>query len=185
MDQTDTFKALPLPLHTSRLLIRKPQPSDLQDVYEAMQDSKPELQRWMSWAKEWPDQEELKDFYNQSADVWENGGRHYRFECFSRENDRFTTSLGVSIDDWEKGNRLFHISYWARSTETGQGYTTEAVKALMGMLFNEAGAKRIITGHDKGNIASQRVIEKCGFKPDPHGSDEISYELTSKQNPGI
>lgn len=44
------------------------------------------------------------------------------------------------------------------------GYTTEAVNKLVDWAFRQEGVKHISAETDKGNLAAQRVLEKCGFE---------------------
>ena len=47
----------------------------------------------------------------------------------------------------------------------GQGYATEAVGAVCRWAFRHAEVKSLEAETDAGNAASQRVLEKCGFRP--------------------
>lgn len=48
----------------------------------------------------------------------------------------------------------------------GNGYATEAAMLCIEYAFNEIKLKRLIGRTDKRNIASIRVLEKCGFRFD-------------------
>lgn len=54
----------------------------------------------------------------------------------------------------------FGVPYW------GQGYATEAVKAVLEFGFMQTSLVRIHAGYYTRNPASGRVLEKCGFKPE-------------------
>lgn len=58
----------------------------------------------------------------------------------------------------------FELGYWLTSSETGNGYVTEAVNLLSTYLLTEKNAARIEIKCDELNIASWRVAEKCGFE---------------------
>lgn len=45
-----------------------------------------------------------------------------------------------------------------------QGYTSEALQAVMNFLFDEIGVLRIEAQHDVNNPNSGRVMKKCGMK---------------------
>ncbi|MCL2384414.1 MAG: GNAT family N-acetyltransferase [Alphaproteobacteria bacterium] len=55
------------------------------------------------------------------------------------------------------------IGYMLAPSHWGQGYATEAIKALIDMVFNLTPASRIIANCRSGNSASCRVLEKSGF----------------------
>lgn len=46
----------------------------------------------------------------------------------------------------------------------GNGYTAEAVKAVIAFLFEEVGVNRIAARHDTNNPNSGRVMQKAGMK---------------------
>lgn len=48
--------------------------------------------------------------------------------------------------------------YW------GQGLMTEALKRTLAFLFDDVEVNRVFIGHAKDNIASDRVIQKAGFR---------------------
>lgn len=54
----------------------------------------------------------------------------------------------------------------------GLGFATEAVKQVIWYLFEEASFQRVIAICNKENIASQKVLEKCGLR--------INMDLTNR-----
>lgn len=59
---------------------------------------------------------------------------------------------------------IFNLGFSVRTSEIGKGYATEIGTALAQYAFGALSANKIITFHADGNIASQKVIEKIGFK---------------------
>ena len=51
-----------------------------------------------------------------------------------------------------------------RTGKAGQGYATEIATALIEYAFTTLGARKIASMHAEGNAASQRVLEKAGFR---------------------
>ncbi len=62
------------------------------------------------------------------------------------------------------GTRILEIGYSLLPTERGKGYCTEAVKIMVDYLFLSRESMRIQASTDIRNTASQRVLEKAGFK---------------------
>lgn len=62
------------------------------------------------------------------------------------------------LPGYEIGYRLY------RTEDRGKGYTTEAVTMFVNYLFNLKPIERLEIHIIKGNIASRKVAEKCGFK---------------------
>ena len=61
---------------------------------------------------------------------------------------KYAKSIGFSLN----------YDYW------GNGYATEALKLVIHYLFTKTDCLLIEIGHHLDNIASKKVIEKCGFK---------------------
>ena len=59
---------------------------------------------------------------------------------------------------------LFEIGYRIKPSERRKGYTTEAARLLIDYLFATKDIERIEAVTETGNVPSQRVLEKNGFK---------------------
>lgn len=57
------------------------------------------------------------------------------------------------------------IGYGLLPEARGKGYATEAVDAAVRWALGEPGVTRVEAETDPENRASQRVLEKCGFRP--------------------
>jgi len=60
--------------------------------------------------------------------------------------------------------KLTEIGYSLVPSERGKGYGTEAVKIMVDYLFLSKDIVRIQAKTDPRNVASQRILEKAGFK---------------------
>ncbi len=60
--------------------------------------------------------------------------------------------------------KLLEIGYSLVSSERGKGYCTEAVRIMVDYLFLSRDIMRIQACTDTRNLASQKVLEKAGFK---------------------
>jgi len=59
---------------------------------------------------------------------------------------------------------VVEVAYWIDPVHQRRGYATEASQALIAFAFG-SGLVRVIRAHTKpGNIASERVLAKCGFE---------------------
>ena len=72
------------------------------------------------------------------------------------------TKIGV-ITHFLTG-QLWEIGYVMTTEERGKGYCSEAVKIMVDYLFLSKEMVRIQAATDTRNIASQKVLEKAGFK---------------------
>ncbi len=79
------------------------------------------------------------------------------------------------------------VGYWVSERETGRGVATEAVAAIIGLAFGEAGLHRLQGETLAHNTASCRVLERNGFveygvAPEylriaGHWQDHVLYQL--------
>jgi len=85
-------------------------------------------------------------------------------------NSEYVGGIGIHDIDWDK--QKAEIGYWIGKPYWGKGIATEAVKQLVRLLFRRYKFMRISGLIYADNLASQRVLEKVGFK----------YEGTLKKN---
>ena len=55
------------------------------------------------------------------------------------------------------------MSYGFRRDRWGRGYASEAAQAWVRHGFEEMGIEKIVADVEPENLASARVLEKCGF----------------------
>ena len=66
--------------------------------------------------------------------------------------------------DWRRDDRRVDIGYQIIPAHWGKGYATEAARAIIGWCFENMDLHRIQADCTDGNIASEKVMLKCGFK---------------------
>jgi RimJ/RimL family protein N-acetyltransferase len=64
----------------------------------------------------------------------------------------------------------FARAYW------GQGYATEAVRRLLDHLFRDLGLHRVVAECDVLNDASQRLLERLGFRREAHLVENLWFK---------
>ena len=64
-----------------------------------------------------------------------------------------------------RDNGIAEIGYGILEEHRGQGYATEAVQAAYRWAFGHPEVTALEAETDPGNAASQRVLQKCGFRP--------------------
>ena len=77
----------------------------------------------------------------------------------SAQGARLIGSCGLGLHDGE-----VELGYWIARDEWGQGYATEAARAVLRMA-RVLGHRRIVAGHFLDNPGSGRVLAKLGFRP--------------------
>jgi [ribosomal protein S5]-alanine N-acetyltransferase len=100
------------------------------------------------------------------------------------ETDGFTFAL--SLHDTERIigiiglNRFDSLSYMLHPDFWNKGYCTEAVRYFLDYLFKQQPERREITAWVfEDNVASRRVLEKCGFVTPVEKGGSITLSLRS------
>lgn len=155
---------VPTTLTTERLDMRAPRTGDGTVVYEAVSESLPELRRFLA-SLPWL----VGEYTRAKAEVFcrASQANHLArtdlpYLVFRRDTGRLVGCVGLHRPDWNTPK--LEVGYWGRTSETGQGFITEAVSALVAMAFEQLGAARIGLVVDEENTASRRVAERCGFR---------------------
>jgi ribosomal-protein-alanine N-acetyltransferase len=86
--------------------------------------------------------------------------------AFDRETDEFVAQVYVGPVSWDVPE--FEIGFFVDKEREGQGYVTEAVRAVMGFLFEHLKAHRVRMECDDTNVRSRRVAERCGMVREGH-----------------
>jgi len=124
----------------------------------AARESVDEVFPWLPWCR--------ADYTRQEAEEWTESrkrlyeqGVEYEFAIVDDE-DRFLGGCG--LNQINAANRLANLGYWVRTSETGRGVATRAVRQLADFAFSETELERLEIVCEVGNEASQRVAEKAG-----------------------
>ena len=80
-----------------------------------------------------------------------------------RGNARPASSSATAASTSTRAFGEWELSYGFRRDRWGRGYATEAARACVRHGFDELGLEKIVADVDPANVASMRVLEKCGF----------------------
>jgi len=76
-----------------------------------------------------------------------------------------TSVIGwIALSTLAPSTREWSLSFALQQEHWGQGLMTEAVKAAVDYAWTELDAHRLYVEVDPANVASTRVVEKCGFE---------------------
>ena len=64
----------------------------------------------------------------------------------------------------EKPGVEAHIAYYVARPYWGRGLASEAVQAFIDVAFKRLNLSRVLADVEKGNAASERILQKFGFK---------------------
>ncbi len=111
------------------------------------------------------DDEELKSAYRQMLDgALKNPADWVWYAVWRIESPEGETIGDLSFKGMGP-NGAVEIGYGIREEYRRQGYAAEAVSALVRWAARQPRVRRVEAETDPDNIASQRVLKKCGFVP--------------------
>ncbi len=151
---------VPDELSTERLVIRAPRAGDGAVINAGIVESFAELTVWMPWAASQPSVEQSELWARRSAVEFARRDE-LPMLLFSRTDGMFVGATGLHRLDWEVPR--FEVGYWVRTSLTGRGYVTEAVRALTRLCFDRFGAARVEIRMDPENTRSRAIPERLGF----------------------
>lgn len=145
-------------LKTERLVLRPWREGDLEDLYEyARVDGVGQMAGW----KPHGDLEESRAILDMFIREKKTFALEYRGKVVgSLGIEEYNEQHFPGLSDL-KGRE---IGYVLAKELWGRGLMPEAVKAVIGYLFDDVGLDFILVGHFDWNRQSARVIEKCGFR---------------------
>lgn len=144
---------------TQRLLLRELVEADWGAVHQYASD--PEVVRYLPWG---PNTEaETRAFVRRRiASQQEDPRRQYEFAVVLKAEGLFIGTCGLHLSGPEDPEAW--VGYALSRRFWGQGYATEAARALLAFGFDELGLHRIFATRDPANVASARVLEKIGMR---------------------
>lgn len=187
------------PVRTTRLLLRPLGEDDVEDVvaYRGRSD----VCRWVPFAP--MSRSEVLDRIRSSLDQLAQEGQALTAGvelpaaeapdvAVDHEPDRRGIVIGDVVLMWRSREQATgEIGYVFHPDYSGQGFATEAVRALLDIAFGTYGLHRVTARIDARNLASLRLAERVGMRQEAHlvenewfkgaWSDEIDYAMLERE----
>lgn len=144
------------PILTDRLILRDFELSDVPAVQEYASDL--EVVEFMEWG---PNQTEDTEKFIKDQIAHQQGTDRKVFDVAMVLKDSGVLIGGVGLT---LGNGVGVIGYCLNKHYWGQGYATEAAKAMIEWGKTRFGLEHFRATCDAKNAASKHVLEKCGLK---------------------
>lgn len=175
-------------IQTQRLILRNFKESDAQSMFDSYCHSE-QVTRYLTW---YPHQsvEQTKQFLQNVClpSITESNSLELAI-TLKEDEDNVIGSISVP-NQFE--NYIAEIGYVIAQNYWNQGYMSEAFSSFIDFLFQETPIIKIRALHDKENLASGRVMAKCGLQKigsimhqkkfdQPILVECIYYEMTREQ----
>ena len=145
-------------LQTERLILRRWEKSDAEDLYNYAKD--PDVGPIAGW----PAHKNVEESLDVIKNVF-NGAEAYAI-CLKTDGKAIGAielKLNGYTDLTEKDDEC-ELGYWLGKKFWGQGIMPEAVREILRHAFEDCNMKKVWVAYYDGNVKSKRVQEKCGFK---------------------
>ncbi|MBN1402803.1 MAG: GNAT family N-acetyltransferase [Anaerolineae bacterium] len=117
-------------------------------------------------------EEAAEALMRELAADWAQGNAFF-MGAFRRQGDVFLAQIYVGPVNWDLPE--FVVGYFVDIAHQGQGYVSEAVRAALGFVFRDLGARRVSLRCDERNARSIRVAERCGMLREGHLRENKRY----------
>jgi ribosomal-protein-alanine N-acetyltransferase len=117
------------------------------------------------WEPSWPADDLTRTAFRQRLAAYARElelGEAFPFFVFRKDDDAIIG--GVRLFNIRRGvSQTGVLGYWAGEPFAGQGYTTEAVKAVIDFAFGPLGLHRLEAACMPHNARSADLLSRCGF----------------------
>lgn len=148
------------PVSTPRVQLVPIEPPDAPELWEAVDGSRENLQRWLPWVPYNDTPESSQRYADACAADWD-AGRAVRFAIRKPESGRLIGVVG--LDNCVHLHRSCELGYWLRTDCWGQGLMTEAARACVDFALFRLGAHRVRCAAATDNHPSLRVIARLNL----------------------
>ncbi len=122
----------------------------------------------------YPYSEKAAIFWLNLANEGFKNGSNLIFGIKLKQDQEFIGGMGLTI---HSAFKRAEIGYWLGEPFWGNGYTTEAAKAVINYAFTQLGLNKITSSHYAKNPNSGRVMVNCGMN-----KEGVLIEHVLKQN---
>lgn len=157
---SETPWRIPHRIETERLILRRYEPSDVDEMARVIIASRHYLAPWMPWARDEPiDRAERSELIATFMREYDDG-TDFTMGIFLRDSGVYVGGTGLHT---RLGEGILEIGYWIAADRQRNGYVTEAATALTQVAIDFAGAERVEIHHLPRNLHSRAIPERCGF----------------------
>lgn len=161
--------AIPCQLVTDRLSIELLELVDLDAFVAYRQD--PDVARWQSWSPDYSTDEARRLIETQPTTTFPTAGDWVQLAIHDRVDGSLRGDVAVHLLPEQPDT--FEIGATLAPASQRQGFAEESARAIIGYLFSEAGAHRVVAFCDSRNDAVARLFQRIGMR---HESRQVDAD---------
>ena len=100
----------------------------------------------------------------------------YFFAIIEKKSKSYVGSIGFTVTEKNSKGGIGALGYFILKDYWHKGYTTEAVRKVIEVAFDEVGLHKITTGCIYENTYSEKIMIKCGFKKEAHFTKHVFHQ---------
>lgn len=167
--------APPTEFASERLTLRAYRPGDAALYFRMVRDNWDHLFEYMPpVVQSMQGPADAEAFIRWLASEWEQR-RLFLFGAWEKASGNYLGEAYLANPDWHVPS--IELGYFLVQMATGQGYATEAARAVLRCAFDRLNVSRVDLQCRADNLASQRVAERCGFRLE--GRQRLRHRLKS------
>lgn len=143
----------------SQFAIRKYEESDAGEFFEAVEESRTHISRWMSWLTPEFSPSDVHEWIDECRSDFESG---IKYEHLIVDSGSGQIVGACGLNSFGRFDKLCNLGYWVRASRLGEGAATTAAGLLRDLAFGELDIIRIEIVIAVGNEASHRVARNVG-----------------------
>ncbi len=165
------------PLLTPRLSIEPLTARDLLAFVTYRQD--PDVARYQGWDISYSEHQARELIESQAEVLLPLAGDWLQLAIHDRVSGELLGDMALNALEGEEFS--FEIGFTLSKLNQGKGFGSEAVGCLVGYLFDEIGAKRLIASCDQRNSPAIKLVTSLGFfhKPERRWKQNYKNEIVT------
>ena len=146
------------PLTDGVVVLRPLRAEDAPDITATCQD--PDIQRWVPIIPVPYTEADARRFILMTLQAWHDG-TGYEFAIADAATDRYVGSIGIHLGP---SPRRHAVGYMVSPQARRHGFATRALRLIVRWAFEQLDIERLALWTLPGNLASQAVADKAGFR---------------------
>lgn len=146
-------------IDSKRIILRSWSEDDIGDLIEGLNNIN--VSKWLAAIPHPYTKRDAEDFIHYATHTAEKAG-NIMLAIVLKENNKVIG--GTSIESINKRNGTAGGGIWLNEKYQKNGYGTEALSVRIKYAFEELGLRRMESGYFPGNIPSEGMQKKLGFK---------------------
>jgi ribosomal-protein-serine acetyltransferase len=139
--------------------VRPLEESDVTELFALVHANRKYLRAWLPWVDATKREEDVRAFV---VDARQKAADGVSVQFAIVEASRIVGVIG--FHEIDRPHAQVGVGYWVAEDRQGRGLVTRAVRALVGMAFDELGLNRVEIHVATENARSRAIPERLGFR---------------------